>query len=174
MSLEDEATAGQVRDDSSRRNLSLSMISASDLPRAVHDGNRWYGKFIPTAIQFLGTRSKRPWRFCVRDLQTLQDIWTAIYGETLPWKIELNDCIHASVSTMWPTTGTVAHPTSKTIENVRKWRDHISNAALRAFERFFQYRTFADFVSRFQFCQAILRDSRLFYEAFDAPYRRVS
>ncbi|KAI1783645.1 hypothetical protein LXA43DRAFT_1102274 [Ganoderma leucocontextum] len=132
------------------------MAATSPLPTVVHDGNRWYGEFIPTIIQFLGTRSMSPWRLCVRDLPTLQRIWAAVYGKTIPWIIEVNDRVYVSVTM-----------------SIRKWHDCISNAAICAFERFFQSsRKFADFAARCRFCQAILRDSRLFYETFDTPFKR--
>ena len=166
--------ASRTSDEPSRSDLGVT--SPLGLPAAAHDGNRWYGEFIPTALKFLGTRSRSPWRFCVHDLQTLQDIWTAVYGKTLPWKIELNDCVYASVSlNIWPTRAKVAHLTSQTMDAVQKWRDCISNAALCALEHFFQSsRAFVDFAARVRFCQAVLRDSRLFYEGFDTPYRRAS
>lgn len=59
--------------------------------------------------------------------------------------------------------------------SIRKWHDSISNSAIYAFERFFQSsRRLADFAARCRFCQAILHDSRLFYESFDTPFKRVS
>ncbi|PIL33154.1 hypothetical protein GSI_04604 [Ganoderma sinense ZZ0214-1] len=137
---------------------SLPKIVASRLPTTIHDGDRWHGKFIPTILQFLGTQSKSPWCITVRDLPALQHIWVAVYGETLSWTIEVNDCVYVSV-----------------MASIREWRNCISDAAIWAFERFFQSsRKFSDFAARCQFCRAILHDSRLFYETFDAPFKRVT
>ncbi|PIL33488.1 hypothetical protein GSI_04111 [Ganoderma sinense ZZ0214-1] len=135
---------------------SLFKVTTSHLPTSVHDKDRWYGEYIPTIIEFLGTRSESPWCLSVRDLPILQAIWVAVYGETLSWKIQVDDCVYVSV-----------------MASIQQWRDCISNAAVRAFEQFFQSsRKFDDSAARCRFCQAILLDSRLFYETFDTPFKR--
>ena len=76
----------------------LPKVVIQYLPATVHDEDRWYGKFIPTIIHFLGTRLKNPWCLSVCDLPILQDIWMAVYGKTIFWIIEVDDCVYTSVS----------------------------------------------------------------------------
>lgn len=69
----------------------------SDLPKEVHEGNRWSGRFIPTLLQYLGTRID-PWVWTDRyAIATLQHIWDVVYGDSIPSTIVLNDAAYQLV-----------------------------------------------------------------------------
>ncbi|KAI1782859.1 hypothetical protein LXA43DRAFT_1068217 [Ganoderma leucocontextum] len=124
-------------------------INIDDLPQGATVGNRWCEKFIPTVLQYLGTLSN-PWD--LPDgviLHVPQNVWDIVYGESLPWTIAIDDCVHAIA--MWC---------------IHEWQGYFGSSALRAFELLFQSspHEFPDFQTCAVFFREILPDGRLFYE----------
>ncbi|KAI1786470.1 hypothetical protein LXA43DRAFT_1099172 [Ganoderma leucocontextum] len=124
-------------------------INIDDLPQGATVGNRWCEKFIPTVLQYLGTLSN-PWD--LPDgviLHVLQNVWDIVYGESLPWTIAIDDCVHAIA-----------------MRCIHEWQGYFGSSALRAFELLFQSspHEFPDFQTCAVFCREILPDGRLFYE----------
>ncbi|KAI0650193.1 hypothetical protein C8Q79DRAFT_1006481 [Trametes meyenii] len=121
----------------------------SDLPSAAHTHNAWRTKFIPTFLKALGTRED-PWG--ISDRQTigiLQPIWDAIYGEDVPWTIEVNDAVHSLAT-----------------QRMYEWRCAFGHAAMGTYEAFFDAcpTEFPDVEARKEFCLRIIRGGRLFFE----------
>ncbi|KAI1785816.1 hypothetical protein LXA43DRAFT_899019, partial [Ganoderma leucocontextum] len=138
------------------------------LPQGATFGNRWCEKFIPTVLQYLGTLLN-PWD--LRDgviLHVLQNVWDVVYGESLPWTIAINDCVHAIVSYSLLFS-------SQAMRCIHEWQGGFGSSALRAFELLFQSspHEFPDFQTRAVFCREILPGGRLFYECTYDGVNRV-
>ncbi|KAI0667183.1 hypothetical protein C8Q78DRAFT_1082317 [Trametes maxima] len=138
---ETSATTATVKSHTAPKN--------SDLPSAAHKHNAWRTKFVPTFIKALGTRED-PWGISEKQtIKILQLIWDVIYGEEVPWTIELNDAVHSLAT-----------------QRMYEWRSAFGHTAMGTYEAFFDAcpTEFPDVEARKNFCLRIIQGGRLFFE----------
>ena len=91
---EDDA---QVHDMQKKEKASKSRARNGDLPEGAQDQERFRKTFIPTVIHQVASLPD-PFRFPDKEFrQILQAVWTQVYGNNVPHKVEDNDVVYQVV-----------------------------------------------------------------------------
>jgi hypothetical protein len=103
-----------------------------DLPDGCQDQGRWRKIFIPTYITYLAGY-KDGWIVGDTDaINALQKIWKAVYGDEIPYTIEVNDAVHAIVCFFKNVTILLLIFLQAEQRACDSWRSTIGSAALAA------------------------------------------
>ena len=94
----DDADDGTLDKESSSSATSSLKKKKWTLPEGADDGDRWNAQFIPTLLEYQGSRHD-PWTFIGEDSVTVvQKIWDKVYGTSLPYVVEHKIGVHHIVS----------------------------------------------------------------------------
>ena len=79
---------------SKSRSPSPARYRLEDLPEHDLTGKRWKKYFVPTLLCFQGAQPD-PWSWTdTASVAVVQKIWDHIFGDEVPHKVIMNECVH--------------------------------------------------------------------------------
>ena len=114
----------------------------ADLPPGCQDNGVWHCVFIPTFLQYLGSRdSKDAWSMVDEEtVPVLQKIWDYTYGAKILHKIVIHGAVFSLVSVHFSRLSTQANEHYVMIQaeqHACEWRNGFASMALAMLQAFF-------------------------------------